>query len=85
MRIFRSFPYFISLCPRLLQTLLLEAPHSSTPTPAARSAAVAKRYGVTIFNGNIVLQWPKARNERRYTRTPSSTDTSSNYSASMAC
>ena len=39
MRIFRSFPYFISLCPRLLQTLLLEAPHRSTPTPAARSAA----------------------------------------------
>ena len=38
-RIFRSFPYFISLCPRLLQTLLLEAPHRSTPTPAARSAA----------------------------------------------
>ena len=38
-RIFRGFPYFVSLCPRLLQVLLLEAPHRSAPTPAARSAA----------------------------------------------
>ena len=58
------------------------------PRPAidgfSRGWALRNGIALLYFNGNIVLQWPKARNGRRYTRTPSSTDTSSNYSASMA-